>query len=242
MARLVICGSCVTRDAFEVRAHEHELPGYFARSSLVSQIAPPIEFTEESLGEAGSKGWLRRSLTSDFGKNLIEQIEEIAPDGVIIDLIDERLPLMEIDGTLVTLSPYQTATPRLEPFVKDGRRIVVTDPWRDAEFRRAAKIVMHRLTEIVPPERILLHRAPYSLKTNSRKQKFKLEEKIASRRMNSILDAWYDVIAEESGCAQFSPKRRLRVADVGHKWGLSPFHYVDAYYQALLAEVDRVFG
>lgn len=240
MARIAIYGSCVSRDAFEVRPHPHEIVAYYARSSMVSQCADPIPYTDADMGDEISP-WAREIFAADLEKSVVERIVKSRPDIVIVDLIDERLPLLRVGASLLTFSPYANQTPLARALVTGGSRVVSTDPWRDAEFRRAAPMVVGRLLEHIEPERILLHRSMYSMRVSG-SGRFDRAERAKSRRMNDLLASWYDAVAAASGCRQFRPRRRTRVADPNHKWGLSPFHYVRAYYEELLQELDRVIS
>lgn len=238
MARIAIYGSCVTRDAFEVRPHPHTIVGYFARSSMISQCAAPIALAPEDLGDT-VKEWGRRIVAADLEKTIVERIAAAEPDLVIIDLIDERLPLLRVGGSLLTVSSYAMETPLVQGLAADGTRLGATATARNTEFLRTAPMVMARLLEVVGPERILLHRAMYSMRVQGR-GRFDGAVRASSRRMNRRLGPWYDAVARASGCREFRPPRRARIADPGHKWGLSPFHYVQPYYERLLDEVDRM--
>lgn len=240
MARIAIYGSCVTRDAFEVRSHSHEIVRYFARSSMISQCAAPVTYTDEQMGTEISE-WARRIVAADFEKNVVDLIAGDRPDLVIIDLIDERLPILEGQDTIVTLSPYSQYAPYVRDLRATARRVEVADPTRDEAFKRAARVLTTKLASEVGAEKILLHRSLYSTRVNKGKS-FSLKEKMASRRMNKLLKSWYDTIAATSGCRVVEVPRRVRVADAGHKWGLSPFHYIDTYYEHLMDEIDEMTG
>jgi len=49
--KIDILGSCVTRDAFEYAnaKDDYIIDQYFARSSLISIVAPPIDINKESI-------------------------------------------------------------------------------------------------------------------------------------------------------------------------------------------------
>ncbi len=103
--RVLIYGSCVTRDAVEFwDAEQLEMAGYVARQSLISAAAPPSDAEQFRLSQISSS-FQRRMLRGDVESSLLPTLEECRDDYDVIlwDLTDERNGVQQLpDGGWVT--------------------------------------------------------------------------------------------------------------------------------------------
>lgn len=238
MSKVAIYGSCVTRDAFEMASHAHTVVAYHARSSFISQCAPALPFDDADLGTT-LKPWDRRMVAADLEKSVVERLVASQPDLVVIDLIDERFALAMVDDSAVTMSPAARATPFVIARTAGAPLLLPTDRARTGRFIAAAQRFMETLCERIPAERVLLHRAMYASAVASGPSPSSRERR-HHRKMNRALERWYDAVVAASGCHQFRAPAEAHVADPGHKWGASPFHYAPSYYEELIAAIDAV--
>ena len=106
--RLLIFGSCVSRDALEFAPRgRFELAGYFARTAMASAFAsrPVTDVELEGIESA----FQRRMVQADVQKVLGTFLEQEDFDILLHDPIDERFNLLRLgDGALVTRSPEFT--------------------------------------------------------------------------------------------------------------------------------------
>jgi hypothetical protein len=228
--RVGIYGSCVTRDAFALVEHPFEIARYVARTSWISQTARAPRIDPEWVG-ARLSPFKRRSIAIDIEKRAVEELAAGKPDIVLIDLIDERLPVETFsDGSAVTLSGYFLRAPRALPALVRGRVLRARGSERLARFAEAVGILAPRITDVVPAERILLHRSMFTdrvmggARTHVRR----------TAAMNAVLEPMYDAVQRALGCDAISPPPEVCLTDPGHRWGPSPFHYVQGYYEALI--------
>ena len=102
--RLLILGSCVSRDIFEFcDASDFEIVEYFARTGLASlNGAPAID--QVALDQIISP-FQRRVVSYDMDKSFWTKLESLSFDLLLLDFIDDRFDLMRTkDGGLFTLS------------------------------------------------------------------------------------------------------------------------------------------
>ena len=111
-------------------------------------------------------------------------------------------------------------------------------------FDAAAAAFVERLTRIVPPQRVILHRALWmsSLRRGDAVAPFPEARAAFGARHNEALGRDYDALASRLGGPVFGPEPERHHADADHKWALEPFHYEPAYNDAAIAELQRLFG
>ncbi|UGS35720.1 DUF6270 domain-containing protein [Capillimicrobium parvum] len=241
---VAIFGSCVTRDVFEDPALRPSLGHYTARSSVISAVAPPLPVDEERV--VLDSPFQRRCVLADLHKTFFDSLAEDPPDLLIVDLIDERFDLLAGAGTVVTVSSALQAAglgENLHPDMRPLRRMSE----RGCElFAAAAPVFAARVTEIVPPERVILHRALWSLHytDGERVHPFPDARLELCRLQNDMLDRSYDALADAFGAGvetlQLDPAEHL--ADAGHRWELEPFHYEASYNREAARRLQELYA
>jgi hypothetical protein len=238
MSRVAIIGSCISRDLWPIRGDTAGLI-YVSRTSLPSLFAKPVKGFRPAAEPPGKLGrYQHRALVSDLQKTAIARLVAFRPTHLIFDFIDERFDLLAIDGALVTHSYELEVSGYLKAKALAKRREIprLSDAcerlWLDAAGQMAALIRATPLREA----KLILHSARWA----ERSQKGPLPTtEILPGRATSIaahnaLLATYEAAFEAlmPPLARVEAPRR-RVADEAHRWGLSPFHYVPAYYEAI---------
>lgn len=242
---VAVFGSCVSRDLFEDRRLRPLLGHYGARSSVISAVAAPVPIAPERI--AISSEWQRRQVLADFGKTFFSSLEYRRPDWLVIDLIDERFDVLcTTGGSFVTRSSaFQAAglddaddlglqpVRRMSP---DGRTL----------FAHAAPAFAQRVLELIPRERIVLHRALWCTRfaRDGAVHDFSEERRQLSELQNAMLTDGYDVLEEAFGgvgaTIHVDPRRHL--ADAHHRWELEPYHYASAYNAYAAEELRQLTG
>ncbi|MET3818785.1 hypothetical protein ACVK00_003951 [Burkholderia sp. PvR073] len=238
--KLLILGTCVSRDALEyVSDGSIELSDYYARSSLASLNAVPFsDDIPRSVADIPSS-FGRRVVERDLTKRFFRDALVDKADIVLVDLIDERFDLWVDDPT--------------------GRCCTLSDEIVRAGFAQEYKrgrVVRSGGTEFWDRwcegwTRFVSYASGMGLKRNIAINKVFWAERTVSGRQfswgvaenNALLGRMYDYISRDLAQTQFleySPE--LLVGDDNHRWGVSPFHYVPALYREtirLLHEFDR---
>lgn len=241
---VAIFGSCVSRDLFEDQRLRPSLGHYGARSSVISAVATPVPIAPERV--VISSEWQRRCVLADFAKTFFASLEETRPDWLVIDLIDERFDVLCTSGSFVTRSSaFQAAglddatDLGLQPIRRmspDGRRL----------FAGAAPDFAARALELVPRERVVLHRALWCTRfaRDGAVLDFPEERRQLSELQNAMLADGYDTLEEAFGgvgaTIAVDPARHL--ADAHHRWELEPYHYEPAYNAHAAEQLLRLTG
>lgn len=238
---VAIFGSCVTRDLFEDPLLRPALGPYFARCSVISAVAPPVALDTEQV--TISSDWQRRCVLADFQKTFFDSLAQARPGWLVIDLIDERFDLLVAADSFVTRSSaFQAAGLDGLAFEAVHRM----SPHGNALFEEAAPRFAERVAAVVPPERIVLHRALWCTHYRWRDEvcAFPSERLELCRRQNSMLSGGYDALERALGPRttriELHPERQL--ADAEHRWALEPYHYESAYNERAREQLCGLFG
>lgn len=237
---VAIWGSCVTRDAFAVagRAEQVEeclpLVYYGARSSWISQASRAHPVDESDLGVL--TGFALRMVREDLGKSIVDRLVQHRPDIVVLDLVDERLQLLRLGKGWITGSDYLQRTELWTRALAEADEVSsMTQPKRRKLFAAAAKRVVRRLVRDLPGTTFVLHEAPYTTRVADGTS---LPEPQAgwARSLDAAQRPMMEVLEAEFGprLVRVTPPPEVSVADPEHRWGITSYHYVEAYYHWLI--------
>lgn len=226
-----ILGSCVSRDAFAHIKTDLAMVGYAARTSLASAFHPTPAPAQTLRGlEALESQWQRRMVQMDLTRRLPALLIATQADTILLDLIDERFSLLVLDGVPLTASSefLRTGFP-----VKEGRLL----GHASNERMRLWKQGIDRFLDTVGPRRVIINRVFWASSTEDGIL-LDDQERIASH--NAALQRMYDHLAQLYPFPAIDYPSELLVADSGHRWGLSPFHYVGRMYAHTMVQLQRL--
>lgn len=245
MSRVAIIGSCITRDLWPILGLEVSNLLYVSRTSLASLFAAPIGPVET--GEAppaALRPGQHRALVADLTKTALAALVDHRPSHIIFDFIDERFDLLAAGPGLATHSWELEASGYLaQPVLAARRSIPRLSPacdllWRDGLEELAAFVGATPLREA----RLVLHEAQWATghrTAGGGRARFPdaitlMEARTASLAAhNALLTRYQAAFRARFPQAAAVAAPRQRIADAGHRWGLSPFHYVDDYYREI---------
>jgi Family of unknown function (DUF6270) len=238
---VAIWGSCVTRDAFALADRADELAQhlplvyYGARSSWVSQDSRPWTGREPDL-QAMTSGFGRRMVTEDLSKTVVDRLVEHRPDIVVLDLVDERLPIARIGHTWITVSDYLKQTDLAEHVLAEASELVSMTKARRAHlFATAARHLVRRLVRELPDTVFVLNEAPYTTRVGDGTE---MEEPKAgwARELEAAQQPLIRSLVREFGprLVRATPPAEVCLADPDHRWGVTSYHYVADYYHWLI--------
>ena len=251
MPRVAILGSCISRDVWRFQGAMVTDLLYLSRTSLPSLFSAPVAgFRPAARPPKALKPQPHRALVADLEKTALAALVAFRPSHLVFDFIDERFDLLSVGGALATLSFELQASGYLkQPALRGARRIPRLSPacdqlWLDAAREMAAVVAATPLCEA----RLMLHSARWAERRRS-----------ASGRLAALAGAEIlpgvaaDIAAHNRLLARYEaafleimpPMARLeapqhRLADDAHQWGLSPFHYVPAYYEEIWRQLDAL--
>lgn len=242
VANIFIYGGCVTRDAFEHMKDQHALVHYVARQSLISAASPAT--TILSVDNLGA-GFQNRSVRGDLQSSLHPHITRLAPgtDLFVFDLLSERLGVYRLPGgTYITKSVELAKT----GLIATLPRAAVSVPFgTDAHFalwKPAAEALVARLRMTGLLERALLFEVPWTDVTIAGEAVPRFRGWEASYA-NSLYARYYGYM-RQLGIRVVSIPEELALSTDNHKWGPSPYHFVDETYiwmkHQILSVLDEV--
>lgn len=218
----------MTRDAFEHMKDEHALVHYVARQSLISAASPPTKILSvDTLGP----GFQNRSVRGDLQSSLHGLITRFAPrtDLFVFDLLSERLGLYRVPGgTYITKSVELAKTGLISTL---ARAAVVIAFGSDEHFdlwKPAADALVARLKATGLLERALLFEVPWTDITVTGETVPKFRGWDASYA-NSLYARYYAYM-RSLGIRVVTIPDELALSTANHKWGPSPYHFVDETY------------
>ncbi|MBE9926485.1 hypothetical protein G8C93_11370 [Cellulosimicrobium cellulans] len=239
--RVTIVGSCVTRDAFDLSSDQRwELGAYYARSGLASAMSD-LEYAGVDLTGIES-AFQRRMVEQDLGKSLASHLAQDTSDLVVYDPIDERFDLAvhPVSGAVCTLSAELSRAahvPVSRTILSGSEEFYVL--WERGWVRLLAALdARGRRAHL----RVNAAKWATALDDGSEFPAMYAPDRI--RRANEFLDRLYSRMSEDLSADQlvsFSAKD-AGVAASDHKWGRSPFHYQDAFYDHLRSALVRSLG
>ncbi len=252
MPRIAILGSCITRDLWPVDGAASESLLYISRTSLPSLFAPPVSgFLARAEPPPPLGRHQHRAVVDDLSKRALAALIAHRPTHLIVDFIDERFDLLAIGGALAThsweleVSGYlaQPALSRAQPISR------LSEPcerlWRQGLAEFTAFVQATRLAEAT----IILHEAQWATHwTDSvgSPQLFGDNVEIWTGRPadvaqhNALLRSYQTAFREALPAAKSVAPTGARLADPGHRWGLSPFHYTAEYYDDIWGQLKAL--
>lgn len=254
VSRVAIIGSCITRDLWPILGEDVSDLLYISRTSLPSLFAaPPGPIGIAMEPPEPLKRHQHNAVVADLTKTALETLVAHRPSHIIFDFIDERFDLLAAGSGLVTHSWELEVSGYLDqPLLAQGRPAARLSNacdllWRDALEELAAFLAATPLRDA----RVILHEAQWADSyRNEAGRRAKLPEQIevvagrtADRAAHNALLARYQAAfkARLPQAASVTAGERLRVADARHRWGLSPFHYIDDYYREIWRQL-RALG
>lgn len=233
--KVLIFGSCVSRDVLNYQNNEIELANYFARSSLASAFASLA--INDTYTKNLDSDFQRRVVAADLGKKFKEYIKIANFDLFLIDLIDERFNIFMFEqGGLCTLS-NELLSAGFDPEKEPGRIIPSGSEefytlWESSWIRFLSEI-----DSIQCRDKIRINKVFWATITSSGRN-FPTYNKNYILSSNKFLDRLYARVAKDLEGWQFIEFSASHfVAAEDHRWGLSPFHYIDVYYTEALSQL-----
>lgn len=240
--RILIFGSCVSRDILHSAENGRvALSDYYARSSIASLGTKPCDMAEARLLRIASE-FQRRMVRRDVSKEFLsDALARTDFDVILIDLIDERFDLVELEpGAVATVSGEFLLTETVTQSDRSGERWIRSG---SARHRSLWKAGVDRLFEALG-KRGLLHRVIVNKVFWATKfadgSPIPNQDATATSAANDLLSWMYAELATRVPADQWITfPDSVLLANQGHRWGIAPFHYRDEYYRSAFAQLEE---
>jgi 16S rRNA G966 N2-methylase RsmD/peptidoglycan/xylan/chitin deacetylase (PgdA/CDA1 family) len=227
---LFIFGSCVSRDAFgQHNGGLYRLETYVARSSLGSALGR-VPMQGINLEKIESP-FQRRMVEIDTSKSLEALLLASKADIILIDMIDERFDLFQSPSGAVCTVSNELRSSGFQPdpvtgtVIKSGSEafyLMWEQGWQ-------AFIAILKKKSLLP--RLRINQIFWS-PTHEDGSPFRVGYLPADiLRANQFLQRLYQRMERDLDASHFiSFPKELMLASLNHRWGSSPFHFVDKFY------------
>lgn len=237
MAKLFVYGGCVSRDTFERMKADHELVAYIARQSLISAKSNPTRNLDTaSLGNKFADRVIRDDLASALFKKITEHAQET--DLLVIDMLSERLGASRVyGGTFITRSIEITSSGILAQHPSRAVHIPFATNQHFEAWVDAADALVRLLKRQNLLKKTILVEAPWTDTT--------IEGVEVTRYLGWSADeankmyAPYYAHMRNAGVKTITIPPEFQYSTDKHKWGASPYHYVDEAYEWLKSELEK---
>jgi hypothetical protein len=191
-----------------------------------------------------------RALVADITKTALAELVAFRPTHLIFDFIDERFDLLSVSGALATHSWELEVSGYRRQRAFAGARAVARLGGACERLWRAAALELAALIAATPlrDARLILHAARWAEAT--RAANGDLEPMTVSQTLpgqvvriadhNALLERYERWFLEILPQAEVVAAPAHRLADAGHQWGPSPFHYVPEYYAEIARQLEAL--
>ena len=247
-------GSCVTRDIWKLPCFTPEdRKGVLvlARTSLASLFAEPLAaFGPPAELPPGLSPFEIRMVGHDLLKTGLAPLVAHRPTHLVIDLIDERFDLLARGAAVVTRS-WETELLGLADRELAGFRLV---PRRSEEAQRLWRRGLVRFADVLrrelPDTRVILHDARCATRQVDAQGRlhalgpdweFWPGAPSGIDELNGLFESYAgDLRKALPDMAVVRAPEAATLASETHRWGLAPFHYVEAYYEAVWNQLEAL--
>lgn len=229
MPAVFIYGSCVSRDTRPYLGEGWEITKYVARQSMISAASPRGVLRGES---ALTSKFQNECLRNDIRSSLFSAVDEAKDetDVFVIDLVDERLGVYEIeDGTYVSHSWELEESKLLKQQDRELKHIPFGTDEHFNLWAKSAKTVIAKLKSTGKP--VLVLGPEWSEKADDGQAPLMYRGK-TSAAYNDLYRRYYDHL-RALGVNVLSIGQDTVMASVQHQWGLAPYHYVKPVYHLM---------
>jgi hypothetical protein len=250
MSKVAIIGSCITRDLWPIRGEIAQLL-YVSRTSLPSLFSEPVRGVRPAAAPPAPLGrHQHRAMIADLEKTALAELVAFRPTHLIFDFIDERFDLLSLGGPIATHSWELEASGYRSQKALAGARSIprLTDACQRLWSQGAAEMAAFVRATPLKDAKLILHSARWAERYRDARGRLKAmptteilpgkAEQIAEHnRLLAAYEAEFTALMPPMAHVE-APDERL--GDAGHQWGLSPFHYVPAYYEEIWRQLQAL--
>ncbi|MGP5191929.1 DUF6270 domain-containing protein, partial [Vreelandella alkaliphila] len=232
MNKVTVFGGCCSRDTFNFKnGKDIKVSAYYARTSVVSMLSLPSDVRIDT--SAVASNFNRRIVDDDINKTALSGLLNSFSSGgmLIMDFMVERLNLIELEkDKFITKSSVLKEAVNGKNF-PDGRELGAFSEERKKLFKQAWHCFYEKCAELGVEKNILINRIYLTKKIDDGSFCFLDKKNKYIDKVNNQLSFIYDIISDYIPLSNFIVyDEEVLVAKKNHKWGLSPFHFIDDFY------------
>lgn len=235
---LSILGSCDSRDTVriydEINSNkEHiNISSYIARNSIAAAISPSINHSADSLNIESA--FIKKCVSLELSKTAIQETVESLKSNdhiLLLDLMDERFDLIEVDNSLATLSWDYRKTQHYQNN-KNGKVIPFDSINKKERTLKGLQELIHSCEKKIPKKNIFILNIPMATYyIDNGEFVFFDNDKYQISKYNNFLNEIISSLKNTiDGISIISPPSWMVYGDKDHLWGAHPYHYNKLLY------------
>ncbi len=237
MTTINILGDCVSRDIVTPLINKNKVnvkrfQSFTNPISLLSKKAS-FQITVNDI-RTDDNNFRKRCAANDINKSGLNYVLTETSDYIIADFLDARLPILNNDGHLITLSNCIINAKSIlnEKFnICDYKELSPFDDIDFAQWESTIITICNLIKKHYSPEKIILNKhfgANYYMHNDELIPYVKYLPFI--RKFNQLVSYLFSVAEKElTGCHIIEFPDNV-LGDANHQWGLYPLHYHSLYY------------
>jgi hypothetical protein len=241
---VAVWGSCVSRDVFEVRETPLRVVSYQARTSWISQTAPPVPDARERYG-ASLEAWEDRMGLADIEKATLPSLIAAQPDILLIDLYeDAAIPTMQAGPYLASWNRWGHKKAAVEAAAGEpGSELALKGSALTEAFAGAVAMLGARLQAALPDTILVLHECRAARAWRGKAPAMPIDVLGMGPRFDARTAALEAAaLARLPGMSLLIANPATRLADPAHRTGPMMVHYVPEYYDDVLSKLEQLAG
>ena len=229
--KILIHGSCVSNDIFSFVENSHKRAAYVPRLSMAAAFgkpapAPIIDAVKKNIESLTHRYWV----LNDLEKRLEKILASTAYDIILLDFVDERFNLAEMDnGAIITI----TNEFRRAKIDESGFNIIRSMSDRHFDLWKTGLAVFAKQVE---QKNVFINRVYWAEEASDGSR---FDAKYIAVH-NQYLEKLYRHAANNYAFNFLEYDKNVFVNDASHKWGKDPFHYIHQYYVDAMAALDGI--
>ncbi|EOI3504611.1 DUF6270 domain-containing protein [Cronobacter dublinensis] len=229
-------GSCVSRDTIEISnnitPYLIRLKEYIARNSIAGLLSEVMDFSEEDIDITSP--FLKRCIHHDLKKTAAKSIiDSLSTESLfIMDFMDERFDLIQINGALVTNSWDFRATKLAKKITPSATPLTFYSMEKLTLWKNAFDVLYHQLIKKIPSRNVIVL-LPFMASVLYDGEAFSCfdNKKYAMYQYNEMLYLMKCHLSENyPEITLVEPRPWMMFCDYRHKWGAHPYHYNNYLY------------
>ena len=236
MIRTLVYGSCVSRDLIALHNDEMICVDYIARQSWISATSTPIESVDAD-GIALDSKFQNQMLMGDFASSALTSLNEAMNecDLILIDIIDDRFGVYPLDNGYITPTA-EFATSGIRSSLELGKHIPFGCDEHFELWSKSAEKLRSTLDEVI--ERVFVLSTEFTERST--------DDTVVPQALGSSACLWnekykrYYLHVKSLGFKVVDLPSKLAVSTPHHRWGIAPFHYMEASYEWLYTRLKSM--
>jgi hypothetical protein len=237
--KVVILGSCVTRDIFRVFPEGIDIIDYYARTCVPSMVSKPLDIEDDEVNLESQ--FQKRMVLRDIRKLFWSEIGNKEFDYLLLDLVDERFDMVQIGESKINMTGELNHSGFLKnrPYMRISRSKYDISTWE-----KECEQFVDMLTSKVETEKIAIVRARWATEyrdENGITVEMDTKNLQVANECNRIIGGYYGIIQDLLPTCPVVQSDHT-IGDKKHVWGLAPIHYIDDWYKDCRFQIDQILS